>query len=158
MIIQNSVSATEWLEEVLPHEPSWRSEDTVALAGILADHGVDVLDVSTGGINSQQKMKYEAGFQVPFAEAVKRAHGDKIIVTAVGAITDGKTAQSVLDKDQADAIFIGRHFQKNPGAVWQFADDLGVEIHNAHQIQWGFGGRGQKPKPQKVVGRSSNRE
>lgn len=147
------------MEEVVPNEPSWRSEDTVALAGILAEHGVDVIDVSSGGIDSRQKLKYGPGFQVPFAEAVKKAHGDKILVTAVGAITDGKTAQSILDKGQADAIFVGRHFQKNPGAVWQFADDLDVTIYNAHQIEWGFGGRGQRTKPvQKTAGRSSNRE
>ena len=134
------------MEEVLPNEPSWRVEHTVALAGVLADHGVDLLDVSSGGVNSQQKIKGGPTFQAPFAEAVKKAHGDKILVTAVGSIADGQTAQSILDKNQADAIFVGRHFQKNPGAVWQFADDLNVSIENAHQIQWGFGGRGQKPK------------
>ena len=48
MLIWNfSVSATEWLEEVLPNEPSWRVEETVKLAGILADHGVDLIDVSS---------------------------------------------------------------------------------------------------------------
>lgn len=42
---------------------------------------------------------------------------------------------------QADIIFVGRMFQKNPGLVWQFADDLGVELHHASQIGWGFQGR-----------------
>ena len=68
------------------------------LAGILADHGVDLIDVSTGGVHPLQKIKVSPAYQAPFAEAVKKVHGDKIIVGTVGAITDGKTAQGCLDK------------------------------------------------------------
>ena len=95
------ISATEWLEEVYPNEPSWRSEDTVRLAGILAAHGVDLLDVSTGGNSSEAHISPLAtgpGYQAPFAAAVKQAHGDKLLVSAVGAIRDGKFAQSILDE------------------------------------------------------------
>ncbi|TBU27047.1 FMN-linked oxidoreductase [Dichomitus squalens] len=137
------ISATDWLEESLPNEPSWRSEDTVRLAGILAEHGVDLLDVSTGGLHPSQKIKGGPAYQAPFAEAVKKAHGDKILVSTVGAITDGPTAQACLDKGQADVVFLGRQFQKNPGSVWQFAEELGVTITVAHQIEWGFKGRGK---------------
>ncbi|KAG2108780.1 hypothetical protein BD769DRAFT_1392685 [Suillus cothurnatus] len=63
----HSVSATEWLEEALPNEPSWHIEDTVKLAGILAEHGVDFLDVSSGGNH-------------PKAMAVKEAIGDKLVI------------------------------------------------------------------------------
>ncbi|KAI0366918.1 FMN-linked oxidoreductase [Pilatotrama ljubarskyi] len=137
------ISATDWLEESLPNEPSWRSEDTVRLAGILADHGVDLLDVSSGGLHPQQKIKQGPAYQAPFAEAVKKAHGDKILVASVGNINDGKTAQGVLDKGQADVVFVGRQFQKNPGTVWAFAEDLGVTLTIAHQIEWGWKGRGK---------------
>ncbi|KAI0714069.1 FMN-linked oxidoreductase [Cerioporus squamosus] len=137
------ISATDWLEESLPNEPSWRSEDTVRLAGLLAKHGVDLLDVSTGGVHPAQKIKGGPAYQAPFAEAVKKAHGDKILVSTVGAITDGHTAESVLDKGQADVVFVGRQFQKNPATVWAFAEDLGVKITVAHQIEWGFAGRGK---------------
>ena len=92
------ISGTDWLEEVLPDQPSWRVEDTVKLAGILADHGVDVLDVSAGGAHSKQKVRGGIAYQAPFAEAVKKAHGDKIIVTSVGTINTGHIAQGVLDK------------------------------------------------------------
>ncbi|KAI0792471.1 hypothetical protein C8Q75DRAFT_804847 [Abortiporus biennis] len=135
------VSATEWLEQVLPDVPSWRLEDTVKLAGLLADHGVDLLDVSSGGINSQQKIISVGAYQAPFSEAVKKAHGDKILVSAVGNINTGKIAQEILDKGQADVIFVGRYFQKNPAIVWSFAEDLGVAVTVAHQIEWGFAGR-----------------
>ena len=39
-------------------------------------------------------------------------------------------------------IFVGRPFQKNPGLVWTFAEELGVTLTVAHQIEWGFKGRG----------------
>lgn len=39
-------------------------------------------------------------------------------------------------------VFVGRYFQKNPGLVWSFAEDLGVAIRQARQIEWGFAGRG----------------
>ncbi len=102
-----SISATDWLEESPPNEPSWRSEDTVRLAGILAEHGVDLIDVSTGGVHPAQKIKGGAAYQAPFAEAVKKAHGDKILVGTVGAITDGHIAESVLDKVGATLVGMG---------------------------------------------------
>ncbi|KAG2081671.1 hypothetical protein BD769DRAFT_1633570 [Suillus cothurnatus] len=129
------VSATEWLEEALPNEPSWRIEDTVKLAGILAEHGIDFLDVSSGGNHPKAIMKVGPAYQAPFAQAVKEAVGDKLVVGSVGSITNGKIAQEVLDKGQADVVLVGRQFQKNPGAVWL-----------ANQIGWGFGGRGKSHK------------
>lgn len=91
-----SISATDWLEESLPNEPSWRSEDTVRFAPILAEHGIDLLDVSTSGVHPAQKIKAGPLYQVPFSEAVKRAAGDKILVGAVGLITTGQQAEQVL--------------------------------------------------------------
>lgn len=137
------ISATDWLEESLPNEPSWQSEDTVKLAPILFSHGIDFLDVSTGGNHPLQKLKTGLAYQAPFAHDVKRAlpAGHGLVVGSVGTITNGHIAQSILDKGQADVVFVGRHFQKNPGTVWTFADDLGVEIRAANQIRWAFSGR-----------------
>ncbi|OJT12875.1 hypothetical protein TRAPUB_10572 [Trametes pubescens] len=135
------VSASEWLEDVFPDRPSWRSEDTVRLAGLLAEHDVDLLDVSSSGNHPAQKIKTGPAYQAHFSEAVKKAHGDKILVGAVGSLDNGNVAEAVLQKGQADVAFVGRLFQKNPGLVWSFADDLGVEIHHAGQIGWGFKGR-----------------
>ncbi|KAG0708002.1 hypothetical protein DFH29DRAFT_894579 [Suillus ampliporus] len=136
------VSATEWLEETLPNESFWLVEDTVKLAGVLAEHGVDFLDVSSGGSHPKANMKLGPAYQAPFAQAVKQAIGDKLVVGSVGSITEGKIAQEVLDKGQADVILVGRQFQKNPATVWAFASDLGVAIKLANQIGWGFIGRG----------------
>jgi len=139
------ISATEWLEHT--DEPSWRSEDTVRLAPILLEHGVDLLTTSTGGNSPGQKVTRSGpAYQAGFAEDVKRAlpAGNGLLVGAVGSILNGHIAQEVLDNGQADIVLVGRMFQKNPGLVWSFADDLGVQLHQAHQIGWGFAGRAQK--------------
>lgn len=106
------------MEEALPDEPSWRAEDTVRLASILAEHGVDFLDVSSGGNHPKAIIKGGPAYQAPFAHAVKQAVGDKLVVGSVGSIANGVVAQEVLDKGQADVVLVGRFFQKNPAAVW----------------------------------------
>ncbi|CCM05979.1 uncharacterized protein FIBRA_08220 [Fibroporia radiculosa] len=140
------VSATDYLDEVFPNE-AWRLEDTVRLAAILAEHGVDLIDVSSGGVHPAQKLK-SAPFatQVPLSRAIRAANGEKILVGAVGGITTGQYAQEILDEGSADVIFVGRQFQKDPSAVWTFARDLGVSVTVAHQIEWVFAGRGSGGK------------
>lgn len=138
------VSGTEWLEQVAPNDPQWRPEDTVRLAPILADHGVDLLDVSSGGIDARQRVVPGEAYQAHLAGAVKKAVGDKLLVSAVGALGDGHIAQKVLESGQADVIFVGRQFQKNPGLVWAMADELGIEVTQAKQIGWGFRGRAKQ--------------
>lgn len=139
------VSATDWLEEVegFGPEKSWTVPDTVRLAELLAERGVDVLDVSSAGSHPKQKIKGGPAHQAPFAKAVKEKLGDKLLVATVGTITDGKMANQLLE-DGLDIAAAGRLFQKNPGLVWAWADDLDVVIKNANQIGWGFAGRGKK--------------
>ncbi|KAL2858005.1 hypothetical protein BJY01DRAFT_201733, partial [Aspergillus pseudoustus] len=65
------VSGTDWLEESQPDQPSWRLEDTVRFAQVLAETGtIDLLDISTGGTHSAQKIHAKPAFQAPFAVAV----------------------------------------------------------------------------------------
>jgi 2,4-dienoyl-CoA reductase-like NADH-dependent reductase (Old Yellow Enzyme family) len=54
-------------------------------------------------------------------------------------------ANSLLESEGLDIVLIGRGFQKNPGLVWAWADELGVEISMANQIRWGFSHRGGGP-------------
>jgi len=134
------ISGTDWLEGQFPE--SWTKEDTARLAPILAEHGVDLLDVSSGGLHPKQKVaKDEKSYQAPLARFVKSKVSDKLLVTSVGSINDGQQAQALMDEG-LDAVFCGRWFQKNPGLVWTMAEDLGVDIHVANQISWAFGGRG----------------
>ena len=106
----SSISATEWCEVSLPSEPSWTSEDTVRFAGIIAEHGVDLIDLSSGGNNQhQQVVRAQKLYQSHFAAAVKKAHGDKILAAAVGGITTGNDAQGLL----AQVSVLATHFHSH---------------------------------------------
>lgn len=128
------ISATDWLEDEPSIPESWKIEDTVRLAEILAEKGVDLLDVSSGGIHPKQKIKSGPGYQAPFAKAVKEKLGDRLAVGTVGSITNGIQANQLLEEG-LDLAIAGRMFQKNPGLVWQFAEDLGVQINVANQVR-----------------------
>ncbi|KAK2745086.1 hypothetical protein FQN57_003993 [Myotisia sp. PD_48] len=151
-------SATEWLEQSRPDLPGWTVKDSVRFAEALAEKGhVDFLDISSGGNHPDQKVAYAPAQHAPFAKAVKEAVGDRIAVGVVGGITDGKLANSLLD-DGLDMVLVGRGFMKNPAMVWQFAEDLGVDLHLAGQIAWPFQARGarglvrakKQPQPTKI--------
>ena len=148
------ISATDWLD----NNPEWKGEnwtvdDSVKLAHLFAERGVDVLDVSSGGIHAMQKVSGGPGYQAVFAKKIKKSVGDKMLVSAVGNILSGEFAEELItggkddDDTPLDLIAAGRLFQKNPGLVWAWADDLGTTIQLANQIRWGFTGRGGKKKP-----------
>jgi 2,4-dienoyl-CoA reductase-like NADH-dependent reductase (Old Yellow Enzyme family) len=145
-------SATDWLEH--SGEESWTVEESAKLASLLAEKGVDLLDVSSGGNSPAQKIKAGPGYQAGFAKTIKKAVGDKLLVSAVGSITGGKQAQAIISgkgeqsmgSEELDLIAAGRMFQKNPGLVWAWAEELGIQINVANQIRWGFGGRPGAPK------------
>ena len=151
------LSASDWLDMNPAFEgESWTIADSVRLAPLLAAHGVDVLDVSSGGNHPMQKISPGPGYHVPFAKAIKRAVGDRMLVGSVGSITTGRQAQAILTgegeesdsrgPEELDLVIVGRMFQKNPALVWSWAEELGVEINVANQIRWGFGGRPGAPK------------
>ncbi|KAJ8462813.1 hypothetical protein ONZ51_g10657 [Trametes cubensis] len=136
-------SATDWLEKVAPEEPSWRLEDTIRLSALVAEHGVDLIDVSSGGLDPRQKIDIVApAYQAHFAEAIKKAHGERVLVGAVGGIKTGTHAQDVLDKGQADVILVATQFLKDLAAARTFAEDLGIEAKSPNQSDWVFHGRG----------------
>ena len=85
-------------------------------------------------------------YHAPFSAAIKAALGDKILIGTVGGIKTGSIAEDVLSSGMADVVFVGRQFQKDPASVWTFAEDLGVKVKVAHQIEWGFRGRGSAGK------------
>lgn len=153
------LSATDWLEPDLNPDfkgESWTLEDSKKLAPLLAKAGVDLLDVSSAGNHPAQKIKAGPGYQAPFAKAIKKALGpdSSMLVGTVGTITSGKQAEAILTgkgdgaqgEEELDLAIVGRMFQKNPGLVWAWAEELGVQINVANQIRWGFGGRPGAPK------------
>ncbi|CAG8410665.1 unnamed protein product [Penicillium salamii] len=133
------VSGTDWLQNSLPNEQGWKLEDTVEFARLLAEQGaIDLIDISSGGVHAAQKITSGAAFQVPLAAAVKKAVGDRLLVSAVGMINHGDLAENILQEENLDVILVGRAFQRDTGLAWQFAKDLDVEIAMAAQIRWGF--------------------
>jgi 2,4-dienoyl-CoA reductase-like NADH-dependent reductase (Old Yellow Enzyme family) len=146
------ISATDWLDTNPDWNggESWTVDESAKLAPLLADRGVDVIDVSSGGNHALQKVVTGPGYQAPFAKKIKRAVGDRMLVCTVGSIQTGQLAQDLIaggknDEDTPlDLVAAARMFQKNPGLVWAWADDLKTDIHIAHQIAWGFGGSRRK--------------
>jgi len=96
-------------------EGGWTLEDTVALARELAARGVDVIDCSSGGLAGSAtaaRVKRGPGFQVPFAERVRRDAGVKTM--AVGLILEARQAEAILQAGQADLIALGREALYDP--------------------------------------------
>ena len=93
----------------------WTMDDTVAYARELKARGIDVIDCSSGGLfgsATAARVKRTWGFQVPFAERVRREAG--IMSMAVGLIVEPKFAESILQKGQADLVAIAREALVNP--------------------------------------------
>ncbi|KAI9712739.1 MAG: hypothetical protein M1820_001361 [Bogoriella megaspora] len=146
------ISATDWLDDVeeFKDKNPWTVKQSVELAKILSQRGVDLLDVSSGGNSPKAQMKSGPGYQVPFAKEIKKAVGDAMAIGTVGLITSGIQANDILegknDGQPLDLAIAGRGFQKNPGLVAAWADELGIDVQMANQIRWGFAGRGKKGK------------
>ena len=95
---------------------------------------------------SEQKIISGPGYQAAFSEMVKKAlkesgRSEKTKVGIVGMITSGVQAEELLKQEKGDAVLVARAFQRNPGLVWEWAEELGVEARVANQIGWGFGQR-----------------
>ncbi|MDF2824595.1 MAG: oxidoreductase [Mycobacterium sp.] len=101
------VSATDWLgTDTDDPRPGWTLDDTVELAVELKNHGVDLMDVSSGGSAPDARITVGPGYQVPFADRVRNEAG--IATAAVGLITDAAQADGIVTSGQADAVFLGR--------------------------------------------------
>ncbi|MER6350196.1 NADH:flavin oxidoreductase/NADH oxidase [Streptomyces sp. NPDC001595] len=120
------VSATDWLEE-----GGWTVEDTVRLAGELQAHGVDLLDVSSGGNAATVRIPTGPGYQVPFAARVRAE--TSLPVAAVGLITEAEQATKILANGEADAVLLGRELLRNPSWARHAARELGGEVRTPEQ-------------------------
>ncbi|OAQ59678.1 NADH oxidase [Pochonia chlamydosporia 170] len=145
------ISATDWFEfnDTLKNEfpDSWTVAQSAKLSSLLADHGVDLVDISSAGIHpkSASGIKSGSAYQADFARDIKKAVGDKLLISAVGGIKTGALAEEVLQSG-IDVVQAGRWFQQNPGLVMAFANELGVTVRMARQIAWPFEGRGKRAK------------
>jgi 2,4-dienoyl-CoA reductase-like NADH-dependent reductase (Old Yellow Enzyme family) len=114
------ISATDWVEG------GWNIEDAVRLCSILKKEGVDLIDCSSGGMVSYAKVPLRPGYQVEFAERIKKETG--ILTSAVGLITDARQAEDILVRGQADLILLGRESLREPYFALKAAKILGDDI------------------------------
>jgi 2,4-dienoyl-CoA reductase-like NADH-dependent reductase (Old Yellow Enzyme family) len=114
------ISASDWIEG------GWDVEQSVELAKTIAPLGVDLIDCSSGGISPAQKIVAEPGFQVPFAERIRREA--KILTGAVGLIGVPDHAEAVLREGKADVVLFAREFLRRPYWPLEIASQLGVPM------------------------------
>ncbi|GEL10293.1 oxidoreductase [Flavobacterium glycines] len=114
------ISATDWAEG------GWNIEESIQFSEILKEKGVDLIDVSSGGLVSYQKIPLEPGYQVPFAEKIKSETG--ILTGAVGLITEANQAEEIIKSGKADLVLFARESLRNPNLGLDFARALGDDV------------------------------
>ncbi|MFE7795182.1 NADH:flavin oxidoreductase/NADH oxidase [Streptomyces sp. NPDC057460] len=126
------ISATDWLTENDEDDRAgWTVDETVRLATELQAHGVDLLDVSSGGNAPNARITTGPGYQVPFAARVRVE--TSLPVAAVGLITEPQQAEKILADGQADAVLLGRELLRSPSWAQHAARELGGEVRKPAQ-------------------------
>lgn len=100
------ISATDWADG------GWSLGDSVRLTEILIDKGIDLVDVSTGGLVGHQKIPVGPGYQLPFASRIKKETG--VLTGTVGLIKDALQAETILANGDADLIIMAREMLNDP--------------------------------------------
>jgi 2,4-dienoyl-CoA reductase-like NADH-dependent reductase (Old Yellow Enzyme family) len=100
------ISATDWAEG------GWNPDESVELAKRLRDHGVDLVDCSSGGLVPHAKIPAAPGYQVEFASRIRREAG--IATAAVGLITESAQANAIIADGEADLVFLAREMLRDP--------------------------------------------
>lgn len=99
------LSATDWIED------GWTVEETARLAPLLEERGVDLIDITSAGLDPRQQIKSGPGYQVGLAAEVKKAAAGP--VSAVGLLTTPQEFEDVLQHGHADVVFVAREFLRD---------------------------------------------
>jgi len=100
------ISATDWADG------GWNPDESVELARLLRQHGVDLIDVSSGGIVANARIPIASGYQVGFAARIRREAG--IATAAVGLITETEQANAIVAQGEADMVLLARAMLRDP--------------------------------------------
>lgn len=114
------ISATDWTEG------GWAIDDSVKLASILLEAGVDLIDCSTGGNVAHARIPVAPGYQVRFAEAIKSE--TNILTAAVGLINTAIQAEEIISSGKADMVFLAREMLRDPYFPQKAAKELGYDL------------------------------
>jgi 2,4-dienoyl-CoA reductase-like NADH-dependent reductase (Old Yellow Enzyme family) len=121
------ISAADWIEG------GWTIDDSVQLARVVKSLGVDLIDCSSGGLSHAAKIVLGPGYQVPFAEQIRR--DAEIATGAVGLITEAKQADEIIRSGKADLVFLARELLRDPYWPIHAAISLGAEAPIPNQYR-----------------------
>jgi len=124
------ISATDWVEN------GWDPDQSVELARLVKPLGVDLIDCSSGALVPKARIPAKPGFQVPFAERIKKEAG--ILTGAVGLITDPQQAEDIVRNEQADLVFLARELLRDPYWPIHAAEILGGTVNIPDQYARAF--------------------
>jgi 2,4-dienoyl-CoA reductase-like NADH-dependent reductase (Old Yellow Enzyme family) len=124
------ISATDWVEG------GWTPGESVELARRVRPLGVDLIDCSSGGSAAHAQVPLAAGYQVPFAERIRREAG--ILTGAVGLITTPQQADEIIRSERADLVLLAREFLRDPYFPLHAARALGAEVNPPVQYARAF--------------------
>ena len=119
------ISATDWTEG------GWTADDSVQLAAVLKDKGVDLIDTSSGGNTPDAKIPAGPNYQVRFADKIRNEIG--ILTGAVGVIVNAHQAEEILEEGKADLIFIARESLRDAYFPMHAAQVLGDDTEWPNQ-------------------------
>lgn len=119
------ISATDWVAG------GWDIEQSVIFAKELQRRGCAFIDVSSGGLSPLQQIPAEPGYQVPFAERIRRETG--LTTIAVGLITEPEQAETIISSGQADMVALARGMLYDPRWPWHAAAKLGAQVDAPRQ-------------------------
>jgi 2,4-dienoyl-CoA reductase-like NADH-dependent reductase (Old Yellow Enzyme family) len=119
------ISATDWVEG------GWDIEQSVAFATLLEGRGCSFVHVSSGGVSPLQKIPVGPGYQVAFAERIRRE--TRMPTIGVGMITDAEQAETIVASGQADMVALARAMLYDPRWPWHAAAKLGAQVEAPRQ-------------------------
>jgi 2,4-dienoyl-CoA reductase-like NADH-dependent reductase (Old Yellow Enzyme family) len=114
------ISSTDWVEG------GWDIDQSVQLAKWLKDVGVDLIDCSSGGNVSNANIPAGPGYQIPFAEKIKKEAN--ILTGGVGLITTAEQAEQIIKSELADIVFLAREMLRDPYWALHAANKLNVVL------------------------------
>jgi len=121
------ISATDWVPG------GWSEDDSVQLARLLADLGVDLIDCSSGGNSPNAVIPVGPGYQVEFAHRIR--HETTMRTAAVGLITEPEQADRIIASECADIVLLAREFLRNP--YWPVTAANALQEHIQPPVQYG---------------------
>jgi 2,4-dienoyl-CoA reductase-like NADH-dependent reductase (Old Yellow Enzyme family) len=113
------ISATDWMDG------GWTPEEAVVFARELKKLGCDYVDASTGALDPRQQIPLAAGYQVQFAEKIRKEAA--IATMAVGLITEPQQCEDIVASGKADFVCMARGAMWDPRFAWHAAEALGAE-------------------------------